>query len=76
MEKIYLTHGIELELQDGGGTINSPLKITPMDREDEAYNAMVDAIESLVLAHACAGVNVEAQEYIEGLNMAIDAIFN
>lgn len=35
-----------------------------------------DAIESLILAHACAGVDVEADAYIEGINTALEAIDN
>lgn len=36
----------------------------------------IDAIESLILAHACAGVDVEAAAYIEGIEAALDAIAN
>ena len=34
------------------------------------------AIESLVLAHACAGVSVKDVRYLEGLRTAIDAVEN
>ncbi len=40
------------------------------------YNYGCDAIESMVLAHAIAGVNVESPGYLEGLETAIDAIGN
>ena len=40
------------------------------------YNAAVDAIESLVLAHACAGVDVQASSYLNGLQTALDSIQN
>lgn len=40
------------------------------------FSAMVDAIESLVLAHACAGINVEDDRYIQGVGTAIDACLN
>lgn len=36
----------------------------------------LDQVESLVLAHACAGVDVTAPAYVEGLRVAIDAITN
>jgi hypothetical protein len=36
----------------------------------------MDAIEALVLAHACAGVDVESAAYLEGLNSALEAIDN
>ena len=40
------------------------------------YNYACDAIESIVLAHAQAGVNVESPGYLEGLDTAMDAIGN
>lgn len=39
-------------------------------------NAALDAIESVVLAHHCSGVNVTDGKYIEGINSALDAITN
>lgn len=36
----------------------------------------LEAIESLILAHACAGVDVESPAYIEGINTALEAIDN
>ena len=43
---------------------------------DAAINASIDGIESLVLAHACAGINVEDPRYVEGINSALEAIQN
>ncbi len=40
------------------------------------YNYACDAIESLVLNHAIAGVNIESPAYIEGLEASIDGIAN
>lgn len=34
------------------------------------------AIESLLLAHACAGVDVTAANYIAGIEVALEAIVN
>lgn len=65
----------------GGGTIESTLGI-PEDSEefdleyDQAYNNAIDGIESLVLAHACAGVNVEDPRYLQGLQTAVHAVAN
>jgi hypothetical protein len=33
----------------------------------------MDAIESLVLAHACAGIDVKSLSYVEGIETAVDA---
>lgn len=41
-----------------------------------APECQLEAIESLILAHACAGVDVESPAYIEGINTAIEAIDN
>lgn len=40
------------------------------------YNAAVDALESLVLGHACAGVKVDDPKYVKGLETALDAFSN
>jgi hypothetical protein len=42
----------------------------------ECYNAAVDALESIVLAHACAGVKVDDPRYVIGLETALDAFSN
>ena len=38
------------------------------------YNAAIDGIESLILAHACAGIDVESPAYLEGLETAVQAV--
>jgi len=55
----------------GAGTIASALH-----GEDDGpeLTAALDAIESLVLAHACAGVAVDAPAYVEGLQTALDKL--
>lgn len=42
--------------------------------QHQSYNAAIDGIESLVLAHACAGIDVSSKKYIEGLQTALDAV--
>jgi len=42
------------------------------DPEDELYNVAMDAIESIVLAHAMAEVDVCSKGYIEGLETAVN----
>ena len=44
--------------------------------EDHPFNLMMDAIESLVLGHACAGIDVGSEAYIEGLETALNACAN
>jgi homoserine dehydrogenase len=50
-------------LSNGGGTITSDLD-------------GMDAIESLILAHACAGVDVADLAYVEGIETAVEACYN
>ena len=60
---------------NGGGSIRSDLK----DYEEgdaEEYNSAIDGVESLLLAHAVAGVDIQSQAYLEGLRSAVEAIAN
>jgi hypothetical protein len=38
------------------------------------HNASIDAVESLILAHFCAGINVKSPAYLEGLETALQSI--
>jgi len=38
------------------------------------YNISIDALESLILAHACAGIDVEAYGYVEGIRTALQTL--
>lgn len=46
------------------------------DEEDTYVAGMVDAIESIVLAHALSGIAVDHTAYVEGVQTAIDACVN
>lgn len=59
---------------NGSGAIESDLK--DYDEDSDDYNSAIDGVESLLLAHACAGVDIQSQAYIEGLKTAIEAIAN
>lgn len=45
-------------------------------KERKEYNLMMDAIESLILAHALAGIDVTTPAYKEGIETAVDACAN
>jgi len=69
---------ITLDNDDDCGTISSDLhEDYTEDHPDKAdimqYNCMMDAIESILLAHACAGIDVETLPYIEGIETAVQA---
>jgi len=40
------------------------------------FEAAIDAIESMILAHACAGVDIESLSYIKGIELAIQSCDN
>lgn len=70
-------YGMVVTLAGSGGTIKSNLKDgDPADYGDAEYLAGVDAIESLVLAHAVAGIDVTSPAYLEGLETAVEALTN
>lgn len=51
------------------------------ETEDEydaraTFNKMISAMESFILAQACAGVDVESPAYLEALKTGFDAIGN
>jgi hypothetical protein len=75
--------GIEIRLaredspeNSGEGTITSDLRDAGDEIEARRYNAAIDVLESLILAHACAGVDVESPAYVEGIETAVEAIGN
>jgi hypothetical protein len=63
----------------GGGAIKSDLHddSTESDRGERlAFNDGMDAIESLVLAHAVAGIDIAQPAYLEGIETAVEAYAN
>ena len=63
------------EDKPGSGSITSDLRAAGA-ASDRQFNAAIDGLESLILAHACAGVDVESPAYIEGVETAVEAIAN
>ena len=59
----------------GSGTITSDLHATGTTA-DRQYNAAIDGLKSLILAHACSGVDVESPAYVQGVETAVEAIAN
>lgn len=58
-----------------GGTLKDDYESSDPDL-DNLFNSMMDALESVLLAHACAGIDVTSHAYIEGLETAINACAN
>jgi hypothetical protein len=59
--------------EPASGTITSVLK-QDTTGDDAEYFAAIDGLESLILAHACAGIDVTTPAYIEGIETAVAAI--
>ena len=43
---------------------------------DKALESAIDGIESMILAHAIAGVDIESPAYLEGIETAVEAVAN
>lgn len=56
------------------GNVTSSLRTSDADCGE--FNVAMDAVESMVLAHACAGIDVTDSRYIEGLRTCIEACAN
>jgi len=78
-------YGIVVNLVSGkngsgwGGSITSDLKHPDDqcdDREEQEFNTAIDGLESLILAHACAGIDICSPAYLEGIETAVEAISN
>jgi len=79
MEKEIKTnvYGITVYLSGDGevpnGRIVSDL-IDGSDDPDVELCAALSGLESLILAHACAGIDITTPAYLEGIEVAINAI--
>jgi len=83
MEEIKLPcYGIVVHTDgEGAGSITSDLHDTLESNPELAetldeYNAAIDGLESLILAHACAGIDITSPAYLEGIETAEAAIGN
>ena len=73
-------YGIEIALGErGGGTIRSGLRLSCSERASDVrrrcadFDRYVDGIESLILAAACAGVDVESPAFVQAIETAVEA---
>jgi len=72
--------GIVVRVSEGGGSIRSDLHdLDTLKEEDRAklqWEDSVNAIESLILAHACAGIDIATPAYLEGIETAVETCSN
>jgi hypothetical protein len=73
--KVNDTEFIKVKVQDGGGTVETNLYDSQDDTEI-LWQSGLDGITSLILAHACIGIDVEDERYVEGVQTAVEACAN
>ncbi len=56
------------------GSVTSSLHSS--EEGDKRFNAAIDAVESMVLAHACAGMDVTDPRYVDGIRTCVEACAN
>jgi hypothetical protein len=63
---------------DCEGSKNDTIGLEDPDyvNDRRTFNAIIDGIQSLILAHSCAGIDVTSEQYQEGIETALDAIQN
>ena len=72
-------YGIIIRIADhsaanAAGTLESDLKSPGQTAAARLFNAAIDGLESLILAQACAGMDVASPSCIEAIESAVDAI--
>ena len=69
---------VTLGREDGESTPRASTIESDLHGSDETAEekAAIDAIESMILAHAAAGVDIESPAYMEGIETAFDAVSN
>lgn len=73
-----------LNIEEGGGSCSSTLHYTEDNYKEgfdtraewHRYEAAIDILESLVLAHAIEGIDVTSEQYRNGLKTAIEGMAN
>jgi hypothetical protein len=56
--------------------LHQPTSLLQKNDEYLEYNSAIDGLEALILGHACAGIDIENQAYVLGIESAIEAISN
>jgi len=57
---------VEADTDTGAGSVKLP-KVLDISRHNEG----VEAVVSMILAHACAGIDVDSDPYVDGVNAAM-----
>lgn len=76
MIRIALPGDRRIDIHDFGNGLADLTSNLQEEADDEGYRAAVDAVESLVLAQHCAGLDVTAPAYVAALTTTLEAIAN
>lgn len=72
--KVYLSE----RNGETGGFVTSDLRVSDIkyNKHVKKHNSYIDIVESMILAHAIAGVDISSPAYLEGIETVIDQISN
>ena len=70
------TINVVVDTKIKSGTITSDLKKGITKADDADFVSAIDGLESLILGHACAGIDITSKAYVEGIETALEAINN
>ena len=71
---IPTSHGdIVVDLADGPNGKGGAVAMPPCF-ESPAYDDILNTVTTMILAHACAGVDVGSAAYAEGVNVALESL--
>lgn len=71
-------YGIRVTLTKEDGNVSGVIctDLHEDDRRDVTYSAAMCGVETLVLAHACAGVDIKSPAYVKGIETAVEMIID
>lgn len=73
---VIASHGLTIETFGKTGYIASGALVDRSLPEDHPFNVSMTVVERMLVAHACAGIDISSAEYKEGLETVIEAIAN
>lgn len=76
MEKIVLpifNIVVEVYYDDNNHAIGGSITSLLHEPEEDDFNIAMDAIESMILAHAIAGIDIKSYQYLEGIKTAVQS---
>lgn len=73
-------YGIEVTLAKRGGSYSGNITSNLIENSriagKEAVDFACDGIESMILACACSGIDIESPAFLEAIETAVEATFN